>query len=175
MIYTEHLLLHKEFAFMLHFIINRLHLMYFSHVSFCWTHIETSEGITGQKGGRRDVLGVVWSHHSHWSRSMTASGSTVNSSIQDTRMSADVYVLVTSVFLSLSLFQASPAALAKSVLAEVPNQVVDYYNAKGIKPKCMSDYESTRTFSPWQWTIMTTFSNTHSYIIYIYIYRLVTN
>uniref|UniRef100_A0AAX7U622 C2 domain-containing protein n=1 Tax=Astatotilapia calliptera TaxID=8154 RepID=A0AAX7U622_ASTCA len=43
---------------------------------------------------------------------------------------------------------ASPAALAKSVLAEVPNQVVDYYNAKGIKPKCMSDYESTRTFSP---------------------------
>ncbi|TKS88510.1 Copine-4 [Collichthys lucidus] len=43
---------------------------------------------------------------------------------------------------------ASPAALAKSVLAEVPNQVVDYYNAKGIKPKCMSDYETTRTFSP---------------------------
>uniref|UniRef100_A0A7N6A604 C2 domain-containing protein n=1 Tax=Anabas testudineus TaxID=64144 RepID=A0A7N6A604_ANATE len=43
---------------------------------------------------------------------------------------------------------ASPAALAKSVLAEVPNQVVDYYNAKGIKPKCLSDYESTRTFSP---------------------------
>ncbi|KFP69593.1 Copine-4, partial [Acanthisitta chloris] len=32
--------------------------------------------------------------------------------------------------------QASPAALAKSVLAEVPNQVVDYYNGKGIKPKC---------------------------------------
>ncbi|XP_064411005.1 copine-4 isoform X3 [Latimeria chalumnae] len=31
---------------------------------------------------------------------------------------------------------ASPAALAKSVLAEVPNQVVDYYNGKGIKPKC---------------------------------------
>uniref|UniRef100_A0A8C6SSQ1 Copine IVb n=1 Tax=Neogobius melanostomus TaxID=47308 RepID=A0A8C6SSQ1_9GOBI len=43
---------------------------------------------------------------------------------------------------------ASPAALAKSVLAEVPNQVVDYYNAKGIKPKCISDYETTRTFSP---------------------------
>uniref|UniRef100_A0A3B3Y2Y9 C2 domain-containing protein n=1 Tax=Poecilia mexicana TaxID=48701 RepID=A0A3B3Y2Y9_9TELE len=43
---------------------------------------------------------------------------------------------------------ASPAALAKSVLAEVPNQVVDYYNAKGIKPKCISDYESSRTFSP---------------------------
>uniref|UniRef100_A0A8C4ZB24 Copine IVb n=1 Tax=Gadus morhua TaxID=8049 RepID=A0A8C4ZB24_GADMO len=39
---------------------------------------------------------------------------------------------------------ASPAALAKSVLAEVPNQIVDYYNAKGIKPKCVSDYESTR-------------------------------
>uniref|UniRef100_A0A8C1MSL3 Copine IVa n=1 Tax=Cyprinus carpio TaxID=7962 RepID=A0A8C1MSL3_CYPCA len=32
---------------------------------------------------------------------------------------------------------ASPAALAKSVLAEVPNQVVDYYNSKGIKPKCV--------------------------------------
>ncbi|KAG2465087.1 CPNE4 protein, partial [Polypterus senegalus] len=30
---------------------------------------------------------------------------------------------------------ASPAALAKSVLAEVPNQVVDYYNSKGIKPQ----------------------------------------
>uniref|UniRef100_A0A8C7DNF5 Copine-4 n=1 Tax=Oncorhynchus kisutch TaxID=8019 RepID=A0A8C7DNF5_ONCKI len=44
---------------------------------------------------------------------------------------------------------ASPAALAKSVLAEVPNQVVDYYNAKGIHPKCLSDYdESTRPFSP---------------------------
>uniref|UniRef100_A0A3P8TZF8 Copine 4 n=1 Tax=Amphiprion percula TaxID=161767 RepID=A0A3P8TZF8_AMPPE len=34
---------------------------------------------------------------------------------------------------------ASPAALAKSVLAEVPNQVVDYYNSKGIKPKVPSD------------------------------------
>ncbi|XP_048086172.1 copine-4 isoform X1 [Alosa alosa] len=43
---------------------------------------------------------------------------------------------------------ASPAALAKSVLAEVPNQVVDYYNGKSIKPKCMSDYESSRAFSP---------------------------
>uniref|UniRef100_F7AUE1 Copine-4 n=1 Tax=Xenopus tropicalis TaxID=8364 RepID=F7AUE1_XENTR len=43
---------------------------------------------------------------------------------------------------------ASPAALAKSVLAEVPNQVVDYYNGKGIKPKCMSDYESSRTLGP---------------------------
>ncbi|XP_077051643.1 copine-4 isoform X2 [Siphateles boraxobius] len=43
---------------------------------------------------------------------------------------------------------ASPAALAKSVLAEVPNQVVDYYNGKGIKPKCLSDYESSRAFSP---------------------------
>uniref|UniRef100_H3CJT2 Copine IVa n=1 Tax=Tetraodon nigroviridis TaxID=99883 RepID=H3CJT2_TETNG len=30
--------------------------------------------------------------------------------------------------------QATPAALAKSVLAEVPNQVVEYYNNKGIKP-----------------------------------------
>ncbi|XP_051948838.1 copine-4 [Xyrauchen texanus] len=43
---------------------------------------------------------------------------------------------------------ASPAALAKSVLAEVPNQVVDYYNGKGIKPKCLSDYESSMAFSP---------------------------
>nr|XP_014426217.2 copine-4 [Pelodiscus sinensis] len=43
---------------------------------------------------------------------------------------------------------ASPAALAKSVLAEVPNQVVDYYNGKGIKPKCMSEYESSRTVVP---------------------------
>ncbi|XP_062842094.1 copine-4 [Trichomycterus rosablanca] len=42
---------------------------------------------------------------------------------------------------------ASPAALAKSVLAEVPNQVVDYYNSKGIKPKCPSEYESSRTFN----------------------------
>ncbi|XP_068092367.1 copine-4 [Hyperolius riggenbachi] len=43
---------------------------------------------------------------------------------------------------------ASPAALAKSVLAEVPNQVVDYYNGKGIKPKCSSEYESSRTLGP---------------------------
>ncbi|XP_069586184.1 copine-4 [Ranitomeya imitator] len=43
---------------------------------------------------------------------------------------------------------ASPAALAKSVLAEVPNQVVDYYNGKGIKPKCASEYESSRTLGP---------------------------
>uniref|UniRef100_A0A8B9CEG5 Copine 4 n=1 Tax=Anser brachyrhynchus TaxID=132585 RepID=A0A8B9CEG5_9AVES len=43
---------------------------------------------------------------------------------------------------------ASPAALAKSVLAEVPNQVVDYYNGKGIKPKCVSEYESSRTLAP---------------------------
>ncbi|XP_075683234.1 copine-4 [Rhinoderma darwinii] len=43
---------------------------------------------------------------------------------------------------------ASPAALAKSVLAEVPNQVVDYYNGKGIKPKCVSEYESSRTLGP---------------------------
>lgn len=44
--------------------------------------------------------------------------------------------------------QASPSALAKSVLAEVPNQVVDYYNGKGIKPKCISEYESSRTLAP---------------------------
>lgn len=43
---------------------------------------------------------------------------------------------------------ASPAALAKSVLAEVPNQVVDYYNGKSIKPKCASEYESSRTLGP---------------------------
>ncbi|XP_026145658.1 copine-4 [Carassius auratus] len=43
---------------------------------------------------------------------------------------------------------ASPAALAKSVLAEVPNQVVDYYNGKGIKPKCLSNFESSRGISP---------------------------
>lgn len=48
-----------------------------------------------------------------------------------------------------SSLQASPAALAKSVLAEVPNQVVDYYNGKGIKPKCSSEvYESSRTLAP---------------------------
>uniref|UniRef100_UPI00398E3B75 copine-4-like n=1 Tax=Pristiophorus japonicus TaxID=55135 RepID=UPI00398E3B75 len=43
---------------------------------------------------------------------------------------------------------ASPAALAKSVLAEVPNQVVDYYNGKAIPPKCLSDFESSRTLAP---------------------------
>ncbi|XP_028984172.1 copine-4 [Betta splendens] len=43
---------------------------------------------------------------------------------------------------------ASPAALAKSVLAEVPNQVVDYYNSKGIKPKVSSQYQSSRPFGP---------------------------
>uniref|UniRef100_A0A8C9V495 Copine 7 n=1 Tax=Scleropages formosus TaxID=113540 RepID=A0A8C9V495_SCLFO len=31
---------------------------------------------------------------------------------------------------------ASPAALAKCVLAEVPKQVVEYYSHKGIPPKC---------------------------------------
>ncbi|XP_013888572.1 copine-4 [Austrofundulus limnaeus] len=43
---------------------------------------------------------------------------------------------------------ASPAALAKSVLAEVPNQVVDYYNSRGIKPKVPSEYQSSRPFGP---------------------------
>ncbi|XP_046889802.1 copine-4 isoform X1 [Hypomesus transpacificus] len=43
---------------------------------------------------------------------------------------------------------ASPSALAKTVLAEVPNQVVDYYNSKGIKPKVPSDYQSSITFGP---------------------------
>ncbi|XP_055780816.1 copine-4 isoform X1 [Salvelinus fontinalis] len=41
----------------------------------------------------------------------------------------------------------SPAELAKTVLAEVPNQVVDYYNNKGIKPKVPSEFESSRTFA----------------------------
>lgn len=45
--------------------------------------------------------------------------------------------------------QASPAALAKSVLAEVPNQVVEYYNNKGIKPKMPSEYQSSKQFGPW--------------------------
>lgn len=36
----------------------------------------------------------------------------------------------------LSLFQASPAALAKCVLAEVPKQVVEYYSHKAISPMC---------------------------------------
>ncbi|KAM8827038.1 copine-4 isoform X1 [Synchiropus splendidus] len=43
---------------------------------------------------------------------------------------------------------ASPAALAKSVLAEVPNQVVDYYNSRGIKPKVPSEFQSSRPFGP---------------------------
>ncbi|XP_068612749.1 copine-4-like [Brachionichthys hirsutus] len=43
---------------------------------------------------------------------------------------------------------ASPSALAKSVLAEVPNQVVDYYNSKGIKPKVPGRYQSSRQFGP---------------------------
>uniref|UniRef100_A0A8D3CNF6 C2 domain-containing protein n=1 Tax=Scophthalmus maximus TaxID=52904 RepID=A0A8D3CNF6_SCOMX len=43
---------------------------------------------------------------------------------------------------------ATPAALAKSVLAEVPNQVVDYYNGRGIKPKVPSEYQSSRSFGP---------------------------
>uniref|UniRef100_A0AAR2J2W0 Copine 4 n=1 Tax=Pygocentrus nattereri TaxID=42514 RepID=A0AAR2J2W0_PYGNA len=45
---------------------------------------------------------------------------------------------------------ASPAALAKSVLAEVPNQVVDYYNNKGIKPKCLTlpQHSPTNTSKP---------------------------
>uniref|UniRef100_A0A8C5D957 Copine-4-like n=1 Tax=Gouania willdenowi TaxID=441366 RepID=A0A8C5D957_GOUWI len=43
---------------------------------------------------------------------------------------------------------ASPAALAKSVLAEVPNQVVEYYNSKGIKPKVPREFQSSRPFGP---------------------------
>ncbi|XP_068179400.1 copine-4 [Antennarius striatus] len=43
---------------------------------------------------------------------------------------------------------ASPSALAKSVLAEVPNQVVDYYNSRGIKPKVPNQYQSSRQFGP---------------------------
>lgn len=55
--------------------------------------------------------------------------------------------IMMDVFL-VSPLQASPAALAKSVLAEVPNQVVDYYNSKGIKPKVPSEYQSSRKFGP---------------------------
>lgn len=33
------------------------------------------------------------------------------------------------------VFQASPAALAKCVLAEVPKQVVEYYSHMGYGPK----------------------------------------
>lgn len=47
-----------------------------------------------------------------------------------------------------SCLQATPAALAKSVLAEVPNQVVEYYNNKGIKPKMPSEYQSSKQFGP---------------------------
>ncbi|XP_016893394.1 copine-4-like [Cynoglossus semilaevis] len=43
---------------------------------------------------------------------------------------------------------APPAALAKSVLAEVPHQVVDYYNSRGIKPKVPSQFQSSRPFGP---------------------------
>lgn len=49
--------------------------------------------------------------------------------------------------------QASPAALAKSVLAEVPSQVVDYYNSKGIKPKVPSEFEAPRTLGHWAATL----------------------
>lgn len=49
---------------------------------------------------------------------------------------------------SSSCLQASPAALAKSVLAEVPNQVVEYYNNQGIKPKMPSEYQSSKQFGP---------------------------
>lgn len=34
-----------------------------------------------------------------------------------------------------SVFQASPTALAKCVLAEVPKQVVEYYSHKAISPQ----------------------------------------
>lgn len=50
--------------------------------------------------------------------------------------------------ISCSCLQATPAALAKSVLAEVPNQVVEYYNNKGIKPKMPSEYQSSKQFGP---------------------------
>ncbi|KAM6967971.1 copine-4 [Aplochiton taeniatus] len=43
---------------------------------------------------------------------------------------------------------ASPSALAKSVLAEVPSQVVEYYNSKGMKPRVASQYQAARTFGP---------------------------
>ena len=102
-----------------------------------------------------------------------------NSSILEARRLVIVCICDLSPVFCLSFlslwFQASPAALAKSVLAEVPNQVVDYYNAKGIKPKCMSDYESTRTFSPWQsntckHTHTHTHKHTHIYFMYCIIH-----
>lgn len=37
---------------------------------------------------------------------------------------------------SFFYLQASPAALAKCVLAEVPKQVVEYYSHKAIAPMC---------------------------------------
>lgn len=61
-----------------------------------------------------------------------------------------MYITITYDWIYLSFRpQASPAALAKSVLAEVPNQVVDYYNSKGIKPKVPSHFQSSRPFGPW--------------------------
>lgn len=33
------------------------------------------------------------------------------------------------------VFQASPTALAKCVLAEVPKQVVEYYSSKALPPR----------------------------------------
>ncbi|KAM3877213.1 copine-7 [Diretmus argenteus] len=43
---------------------------------------------------------------------------------------------------------ASPAALAKCVLAEVPKQVVEYYSHKAIAPMCPITDLTTPTFSP---------------------------
>lgn len=37
---------------------------------------------------------------------------------------------------SRSIPQASPTALAKCVLAEVPKQVVEYYSYKAFPPRC---------------------------------------
>lgn len=109
----------------------------------CSARGETTEGV--------DVVmfsnELVCSHQTHLSRPLKATGPKFNSSILQSRLDGRARASVTSFCLSLC-FKASPAALAKSVLAEVPNQVVDYYNAKGIKPKCMSDFETTRTFSP---------------------------
>lgn len=43
---------------------------------------------------------------------------------------------------------ACPAALAQRVLAEVPHQVVDYFNSKGIKPKAPRHFQSSRQLGP---------------------------
>ncbi|KAK1890931.1 Copine-7 [Dissostichus eleginoides] len=49
---------------------------------------------------------------------------------------------------SLSPLQASPAALAKCVLAEVPKQVVEYYSHRAISPMCPISESLTPVLTP---------------------------